>query len=713
VEEWEEPLHLRSLPGKLSHIAPQCNPNLTFFPTFPCDGPHDGQLTLAARPRGGGAGAAAGRYGESVQPHELQRPPRCASLAQRFAAEQSIASPALPAAATRKDQAVPPAQCPPAGPRALATARHAVTAALAMGTLVGVLAGCGSSHSTGTAAEPATAVPASAPLYAGAIVRPDGSLKSAALADGQALTHQADPYVHLVAALQAPGSPAIDYNRDVAPWLGTQAGIFLTSSPASNRSELGQLLSLLEQGLLGNPSGANAFPFGTHGVQGAIVMDTRDATRAGSFLDSEARAAGAHPVSYRGVTYQLGPGGVAFGVVDRFAVIGSEPGLRSVIDTTLGGPPLARAAAYSSLLASAPSGALAHVYASPGASPASARSPATSGSTGSGAGGGSTGSSAGDESQGLQSLLHLLAGGRTVNVSLVPSTTSISLDADALASGSTAASGGLLGSGSEGAKALGELPGESWLAIGLGNVGGTLGEDVQGLRGLLSLGSSTSENRSSTISVGGLLNGLLAPLLALGASDAEARRAFQSWMGPAGIFASGSGLLELKGAVVIASTNPSLSRAAVAKLAARLTKAGGSAQPVSVPGTEASVAVKLSGLPVALVIASGRDASGQSKFVIGLGEASVTAALNPSSTLSGSASYKAAAAALGEGIEPSLIVEVPTLLGLLEGVGLSEDPTISKFVPYLRSLTTLAGGGKSLSGGIERFRLVAGLQSTG
>jgi hypothetical protein len=55
-------------------------------------------------------------------------------------------------------------------------------------------------------------------------------------------------------------------------------------------------------------------------------------------------------------------------------------------------------------------------------------------------------------------------------------------------------------------------------------------------------------------------------------------------------------------------------------------------------------------------------------------------------------------------------VDFPTLLSLLEGVGLNEDPTISPFLPYLRSLTTLAGGGKSLGGGVERFRLVLGLQ---
>ena len=50
------------------------------------------------------------------------------------------------------------------------------------------------------------------------------------------------------------------------------------------------------------------------------------------------------------------------------------------------------------------------------------------------------------------------------------------------------------------------------------------------------------------------------------------------------------------------------------------------------------------------------------------------------------------------------------LLSLLEGVGLAEDPTVSKFTPYLRASTTLTGGGKSLGGGIERLRLVLGLQ---
>ncbi len=592
--------------------------------------------------------------------------------------------------------------------RMVALARRALAAGIVLATLAGLLAGCGSSSKTGTSADPAGVVPASSPLYAGATVRPDGSLKTASLAAGRTLTHQADPYLNLVALLQTPGSPAISFSHDVAPWLGTQAGLYLASLGSVDQSKVAQLLALLAQRLLGGSTGAGGFPFGTQGVQGAIVLDTRDVTAARSFLQQQAGRAGARQVTYRGVAFQATPGGVAFGIVDRFAVIGTEAGLRGVVDTTLGGAPLAHASGYATLLAAAPSGALAHLYAKPVTGLAiGRRSP---GGTGPAAGGGG-GASVGGEPPGVARLLRSLAGPREVNVSLVPSTTSIVLDADALTSGSGGASGGLLSSGAEGSRALGELPGDSWLALGLSNVGATLGEDVQGLRSLVSLvGSSSEAPSSSGLSVKGLFNGFLTPLFALGANTAEARRAFQSWMGSAGIFASGNGLLEIKGAVVISSKNPTLSRAAVARLGGVLRQAGATVTPTSIPGTEASVTARLTGLPVPLAIASGRDAGGQSKFVLGLGEASVTTALNPASTLSGAPSYAAASSALGEGIAPSLIVQAPTLVSLLESVGLSEDPTISKLMPYLRSLSTLSGGGKSLGGGVERFRLVLALQ---
>jgi hypothetical protein len=567
-------------------------------------------------------------------------------------------------------------------PRAVAVTVCAVAAAAVLGIVIAIVGGCGSSHPTGTTADPARAVPASAPLYASADVHPQGEKRSATLAVGRSLTHQANPYTRLLSVLQTPGSQPPDYSRDVAPWLGNRAGIFLLSLSSSSR-----LLSSIQRALLGQSSGAGAFPFGTAapgGNQGAIVLDTHDAKKAATFLQSAAARAGAHARSYRGVAYELSGGDVAFGMVRRFAVIGSDAGMRAVIDTTLGGASLASAPSYRSLLAVQPAKAVAHLYANAGRSGAS----------------------------GLGGLLALFSGGREANISLVPSASSLAIYADTLSS--SPASQQLSPFSSESSRALGELPGESWFAIGLGDAGHMLAADVQRLEGLASLaGTQGPAAPAAGLSLSSIVEALTTPLKLLAAGTPEARRSFQSWMGSAGIFAAGTGLLELKGAVVIDSKDAAASRAAIGKLGSQLRAKGVSVQPASLPGTDAAVSARLSGLPVALLIASGRGAGGQSKFVIGLGEPSVAAALNPSSLLANAPSVSAAGAALGEGAQPSLILDVPTLLSLLEGIGLTEDPSISGFVPYLRSLTSVAGGAHQLVPAVERFKLVVGIRPSG
>lgn len=545
------------------------------------------------------------------------------------------------------------------------------------------MGGCGSSPPPGTSADPALAVPASAVVYAGATVRPTGALAKDALTVGRTLSHQPDPYLRLLAALQTPGSATLEYKRDVAPWLGVHAGIFLTSLRSSSA-----LPALLERGLLGTGSGS-AFPFGAGGAEGAIVMDTSDAPKAEAFLDAQAARAGAHATSYRGVRFHVSTGGVAFALVDRYAVIGSEAAVRSVIETTAGGSPLAATSGYAKLLAATPRKVLAHLYLKP------------------------SGSARGAGQEGLAGALQVLAGNREANISVVPAGASVALDADTLASTAGAATGGLLSVDSESAEALDELPGEAWLAIGLGHAGATLGRDVEGLQQLGSLittlGNAGPPAPTTGLSLGGLMQGLIAPLEVLGANTPQAKRQFQSWMGSAGIFASGSSLFELRGAVVISSKDPALSRAAVGALAAALRKAGASVSPATIPGTDAAVTARLTGLPLPLAIADGHTPTGRTKFVLGLEEASVTTALNPATTLAQATSRTAAAGALGQGIQPSVIVSFPTLLSLLEGVGLVEAPPLSQFVPYLRATTTLAGGGQQLTPELQRFRLVLGL----
>lgn len=548
----------------------------------------------------------------------------------------------------------------------LRSARSAL-AALAAAVLALSLAACGSGASSGTKADPATVVPARAPLFAAAVVRPTGSLSDAAKKAGKALTHRADPYLALVSLLQTPGSPALDYKRDVAPWLGPQAGAFVTSLRAA-----APLVAILQQGLLGAGARPIPFPFASGGAQGALVLDTSDAAKARAFLSRQAQRAGAHTTSFDGVAYQVDGAGVAFGLVRRFVVIGSESALHAVVEAAAGGSSLARTSGYSKLLAQAPSGVLAHVYSNPTEQPA-----------------------------GAAGLISLLTGPRQANVSLVPSTNSLALDVDALPSGTQA---GLLTPSGEGARALSRLPGESWLAIGLPKPGKSLAGNVAALRALGALLVPSEQAPTApggVLEVGSLLGALTKPLDALAAGVGDA----QAWMGPVGIFATGTGLLEIRGAVVIDSTRPALSRAAVSQLAAKL---GGATRKLSIPGTDAAEGVRLNGLPLEMVIADGRSSSGQTELVLGLGEPSIGAALSPSSTLESSASHSAASSTLG--LQPSLIFEVPTLLGLLESLNLTESPSIAPVVPYLRSMTTLSGGGEDLPGGAQRFRLVLGLR---
>jgi hypothetical protein len=579
------------------------------------------------------------------------------------------------------------------------SAAPAPTALLICAAIAAPLAGCGGSHGSGTGIDPAGAVPASAPLFASAVVRPAGALRANARSAATALSHQANAYERLLGALQTPGSPPLDFKRDLAPWLGAQAAIFFTSAGAAGGTDARALLSLLLQTLTG--SGNVQFPFANTGAspatgaeEGALVLDAANAGPARSFVSQQAARAGAHATSYRGVAYRVTSAGLAFGMVGHFVVVGTEAALQRTIDTYAGGPSLARSVDYAHLQALASTQTLAHVYL--GRTAVAAPSSHATGSSG---------------------LLELLAGthagtGRPTNVSLRPQASAIVLDVDTL-SGGEQPSGALLSAEPAAARALSELPGDSYVAIGFGSSASLRGY-LLALDSLTASGSSAArgaEVRTPALSVKGLLGALLAPVAVMTESSAEARRDFQSWMGPGAVFASGSGLIDLKAGLVISSRNPAASRAAVAKLAAKLRGSGASVHPVSVAGTDAAESAAVAGLPLSLTIADGRDAQGQTKFVIGLGEASIPAALSPSSPLSAAATYSAASSMLGEGIQPSIVLQVPTVFTLLEAAGLGEDQTIAPVAPLLRSLASVSAGARSVGAGADRFRAALALRA--
>jgi hypothetical protein len=539
--------------------------------------------------------------------------------------------------------------------------------ALSLLTFGAPLSGCGSSGSSG---DPATLVPATAPLYASLAVKPSGGSGGDASTAAKKLTHLAEPYGSLAQALLASENSKLDFNRDIKPWAGKSAGVFVTSLDTSKLPQsASSAQALFEGGLTSIGSSLGASTFGARGAQGAIVLATSDAGKARSFLSQRAHEQQAHATTYRGVSYQVSPTGAAEGIVKDFAVIGSETGLKSVIDTSLGGAAITTAPGY----VKPPTNAIASAYVQP-----EALVKAVHGSSGA-------------ASQGVALLGQLFTGSQSASLSVTPTSNSISLQGEI-----HSADGSKPLFGQEGAKALGTLPEGSWLAAGVGNVGANLPRALALLHGVASFGASTVFASLGGPSIEKLFAALDSP-------KANLQKDFGGWATSGGMFVSGTGLFNLQAALVIASNDPTASRAAVGKLAKLMQSAGAVVSNASIVGTDAAVSVKLQGFPAVIFIADGG-----SKFVLGLGQQSVQGALTPSSTLSSSPAYSSASSTLGGGIEPSLIVEFPTLLGFLEGVGLSQSSGVSNLVPYFKSLGTLTAGATS-QGGVERFRVVLGL----
>ncbi len=580
---------------------------------------------------------------------------------------------------------------------ALLRAAPSTSLVSAVALLAIALGGCGSSSPSGTSASPATVTPASAPLYIEAVVQPEGSLKTNATATATALTGRQHPFEGLLKLLAGPTGKAPNYAKEVQPWLGPHAGAFLSSiSLARAQGLLGveTLKKLLSEGF----GGLEAALLGQGGLQtalsassgqSALVLDTTDVAKAKSFLEGQAHSAGSHTTSYRGVTYQVSPDGVAEGIVHKFAVIGSEAGFKSVIETAAGGPSLAQASAYSKLVSTAEHGALANAYLSPEGLTHALRS----------SGGGGAGVAAS-----ILPLLEGLAGNPgQLYLSLIPSANAVAVDLDTLPPTSSTASGGSASNspheealGESGAQVLRGLPGNSWLAVGIGDLGSALGHSTHGFGAFASLGSA--------LNIGGIDFGtLLAPL---SSRSLNLQQDLLSWAGATGIYVSGSSVLELHAALVITSKNPVSSRAAVAKLAQAYREAGGQTSPTSVAGMETAVTVRLPSFPLQLTLAAG-----EGKFVAGLGSASIEEALHPQSTLGSAPAYGAATSTLGGGIQPSALIEVHTLSGLLESLGLNQAPGFLSVASAIAPLGTVtAGGGESLPDGVKRARLVIGLQ---
>ena len=194
------------------------------------------------------------------------------------------------------------------------------------------LAACGDDGGGGSGGDLAAVVPADAPVYVQAAVRPEGDLKTSIdeLVDNVAGINPGDAIVSQInSGLSEDG---FTYEDDIEPWLGENAAIFISGFEGSSVET------------------------------GALVAETTDSGAAQDFIDKLAKTSD-NPITdeeFDGVEYKS-DGELALGIVDGLLVGGDPKGFEAAV-TASGGDSLADDSRFTDTLDSAPSGSLADVY---------------------------------------------------------------------------------------------------------------------------------------------------------------------------------------------------------------------------------------------------------------------------------------------------------------------------------------------------------------
>ena len=168
---------------------------------------------------------------------------------------------------------------------------------------------CGESGSGGSG-DPASLVPAGVSFYMQAAVQPEGDRREDALAAAGKIMRTDDPAAKLRELIDkelAEEDEGLSWEKDFAPWLGEDAGVWATNFQADEPSF-------------------------------AVIMATKDAEAATAALAKfEKTSENTYkPRSYDEIDYKVDDEGVASGVIDDFVVVGTEDAFKRTADTREG-----------------------------------------------------------------------------------------------------------------------------------------------------------------------------------------------------------------------------------------------------------------------------------------------------------------------------------------------------------------------------------------
>ena len=482
------------------------------------------------------------------------------------------------------------------------------------------LAACGGDEGAGAGGDGlARLAPATAPLYVEGAVRPEGDLK----ADLDGLVGKFAPGQDLerlvVKAFKGGEGGDLDYARDIEPWLGERAAFTLTGVAAGGEPDVAGMVETTD------PDKAIAT------LRDKAKDKLEDRSHAGTdyLYDAKEKTAG--------------------GIVDETLVVGTEGAFKAVVDASKGDG-LGASAEYDKVVDAVDEDALGFVYGDARKAFALAE----------------RASRAGVDAEQLEGVREYFA---RQEVKTFAAGLSVTATAVKLRAAATMKDGG---QGDAPAETLAALPAGSWAALGLGDLGKSLSDALDGLSAASGPGFDVEDGLDQLSAQSGF----------------DVRKDLLAWIGQTGLFVRGTSLTDIGGALVVRSKDPAATRAALAKARKLAAGAGLTAQPLTGGGIDDGFSIRPDGAPIELFAALAGE-----RFVLAVNRAALDEALNPARKLEDDEAYKRGVELLGDDMRPAFLLDVPKLSGLV-GLAASGQPGYAEAKRYIDRITTMVAGSK-------------------
>jgi len=483
---------------------------------------------------------------------------------------------------------------------------------------VPVLAASGCGNSDEAASGASELVPAGAVIYGEANLKPEGDQKKAIdsiLAKFPGRGQAGERLKDLIEKGLRESDAGISFKKDIEPWLGDEAAFFVSD-------------------------------FGTSGqgtAAGIVATDDEDAA-----LEALEKSADGKITrkSYKDVDYLTDEGEAtdAAAVFDGFLVLGTEPGVRAVIDASKDGPKLSDDDGYKQSLENAADDRLGLLYVDMPQIMKKAEQ------TGAGA---------------LPDALK-----QSFNEPIVAT---VDADSDGVALESTiseevARSFGVLGHGTD---LLGELPADSWAALAQDDFGKLLDSYIDAFAG-----------------VAGGRDAIQQQLRA--ATGLDLQKDVLDWMGDFGIFVRGKTVSELNGALVVETQDEAASARFIAALQ-RLAKGqadnpGDTVGPLRAPGGGKGFTLSSQDIPKPIHVFQRNG-----RVVFAYGDDAAKDGAEARDKLGDSPDFSAARDSLGD-YDVSFYLLMQPILDLIDSTEAANDADWQKAKPYLEPLSALVAG---------------------